>query len=495
MNNVEKEIEEKSIYQDETVNSQNNNFIRKFLLDLISEFNFKENFYFSHEKLDKENKKVELDTTFPNNQNIIDLTLIKGKYKMNIIKNKVQNGGGLCGFHCLFNSINFLNYIKSREKGDIFKMNYYLQKMNSNPQFWIFYKQTLKYLLNSNLIGESDKALLKQAGPLERYQFKLLLKNVPYVIRKVSDDENNTIKYFSFFFAFNFIQMDRADVMDLQKSLEFFRDYKGEKNLVYLILMGITNHWSVMILESKKGEITFNYIDSTNLYDVFKLKTKENVIDYLNYLCSHVTDMNNLYLKDGEEIEKYAEEKLTEVSKYRKAPTGWLKKCFFQWISDINIAVKILFKIIYEGYSLYDNIIESFLIRFTHTFEEYNNLLLSNRKTIEDFLNKECVNLDSENRKKEIISDKRNKLKIWLENEYHPRVIQSDFLRELETFKNEESVKKTLIFSKFENLVYYCKKIQNFVLEDIGEDFNTKDLFTRFYDILDKLIDKFNINL
>jgi hypothetical protein len=151
--------------------------------------------------------------------------------------------------------------------------------------------------------------------------------------------------------------------------------------------------------------------------------------------------------------------------------------------------------IIYEGYSLYDNIIESFLIRFTHTFEEYNNLLLSNRKTIEDFLNKECVNLDSENRKKEIISDKRNKLKIWLENEYHPRVIQSDFLRELETFKNEESVKKTLIFSKFENLVYYCKKIQNFVLEDIGEDFNTKDLFTRFYDILDKLIDKFNINL
>jgi hypothetical protein len=349
--------------------------------------------------------------------------------------------------------------------------------------------------LNSNLIGESDKALLKQAGPLERYQFKLLLKNVPYVIRKVSDDENNTIKYFSFFFAFNFIQMDRADVMDLQKSLEFFRDYKGEKNLVYLILMGITNHWSVMILENKKGEITFNYIDSTNLYDVFKLKTKENVIDYLNYLCSHVTDMNNLYLKDGEEIEKYAEEKLTEVSKYRKAPTGWLKKCFFQWISDINIAVKILFKIIYEGYSLYDNIIESFLIRFTHTFEECNNLLLSNTKTIEDFFNKECVNLDSENRKKEIIIDKRNKLKIWLENEYHPRVIQSDFIRELETFKNEESVKKTLIFSKFENLVYYCKKIQNFVLEDIGEDFNTKDLFTRFYDILDKLIDKFNINL
>jgi hypothetical protein len=498
MNSETKHIKEKTNEPIDNLHIANKDFIGKFLLDLILEFNFKENFQYNCYKSNIKNQSVEIDKKFsnPDHQNIIDTTIIKNMYIMNTVKNKIQNGGGLCGFHCIFNSINYLKYIKSREKGDIFKMNYYLEKMNSSPKFWIFYNRILKYLLNSNLVGESDKNLLKQTGPLERYQFKLLLQHMPYVIKKVSDDENNTIKYFSFFFAFNFIQMDRADVLEFQKSLNYFREYNGEKNLVYLILMGITNHWSVMILENKKGNITFNYIDSTNNYDVFKLKTKENVIEYLNYLCSQVTDINSLNIKDGEEINEYVEQKLAEISKYRKPPTGWLKKCFYQWISDINISVKILFKIVHEGYSLYDTIIESFLIRFTHTFEEFNNLLLCKRETIDDFIKNELNIIDnSEIRKKEKLTNIRNNLKFWLENEYHPRIIQSDFLRQIETFNNEETTKKTLTYIKFENLVYYCKKIENLIFQNVEQDLNTNELLRRFYDILDILIIRFKIIL
>lgn len=82
--------------------------VREFLDDILDQFSKQ---YFEH------------DFTFDENT-FIQIERISGKYDLNLVKNKRQKGGALCGFHCLFNMMYFLQILKTdndKRKHELYK--------------------------------------------------------------------------------------------------------------------------------------------------------------------------------------------------------------------------------------------------------------------------------------------------------------------------------------------------------------------------------------
>ena len=180
-------------------------YIINLLQDIISEINLKENLNIN---IVEEGNKIK--------DNLINIITIRQKYSLKIIKSKIQEGGALCGFYCLFNLINFLKFLKNSEK--IEKEIYYLKKINSGSQFWRFYLNNIKFLLDSPYVYEDDKESLKKKGPLERYQFNLLIEKKTNISKKLASDESSSICIYSFFFAFDSIVSENKDeILKLQE--------------------------------------------------------------------------------------------------------------------------------------------------------------------------------------------------------------------------------------------------------------------------------------
>jgi hypothetical protein len=435
--------------------------------------------------------------TYKENVNVLEFTqyyqsiLIMDKYNLNFIKTKKQHGGALCGFHCLFNAVHFIKFIKC--SGNIQLQSYYLKKLNSSIHYWIFYKKNLGFLMKSKKVMTNDKIFLQKekGGSLERYQFQLLLNDKEDIKEKVSSDENNDIYFHTFFFAFGFVQSCRDEAQILQVALEKFRNYKGEKNLIYFILLGITNHWSLLVLENKRGQITFNYLDSTNLSEVFHLYTPDDLLDLLGNQLTWKNGESINAMKMNEEINKFAEDHLNTISQYRKVPEGFFRTCFIQWLTDINVAIKIIMKIVYENFSLYNYILESVLLRFTLKFEEYNMISLEND-------NNNICKFNFEVKQDLILVKER--LINWLKVEYHPQTIESDILNSLNKFKNVEDIKKMKIYSKLKNLFNYIEAIKDMLLiknwrTEFKEDETEREkaeLIDRFYLVMNRIIKLFS---
>lgn len=453
-------------------------YIRDYLLKWISGFSFKENFEENLNYLQSNDNKNFIPTIQKEIESFKFVQLVKDKYPLNLIKTLMQHGGALCGFHCLFNSICYIHFLKNQD--DPVKQFYYLQKMNSVQKFWKFYKHSLTFLLESENVYETDKKSLKNSGPLERYQFDLLLNKKDDIVKKIASDEKNEIKFFSYFYAFNFIQsLSKEDIIKLQESLNYFKTYRGDKKLIYVILLGITNHWSVLLLENDNEKITFNYLDSTNI-NVFMLKTVDDVNENLSFLTgnssSSITELENM----NKEIEKFADRSIAEISVYRPFSNAWFRKCYIQWMSDINITIKYFFKILFEDFTLYHVVVEGGLIRLAATFEEYVGINLSEDAFIE--------------KNEEKIFEIKEKLLLWLNVEYHPTTIHDDILNPISKFKFTEEVKKLKCYLKIFNWLNFCKKIQssihnkNWLHEEKDiEERERDELIDRFYEILNEL--------
>jgi hypothetical protein len=197
--------------------SQSENICKNIILDLIAEFCVK--------------KKYQFDG-FVDYCNIVAIKKFDD-FKINLINTCNQNGGALCGFHCLFNIIHFLDFLESDKHNDKLVS---LKKMSSPVKFWKFYNKTVKYLVNNLKMEQNAKESLLNKGPLERYQFKFLLEKCDKL------QKNTKLKFFRFFFGFGIIQgMNKSELKTLQQNLENLKANKD--NMTYVILLGITNHW------------------------------------------------------------------------------------------------------------------------------------------------------------------------------------------------------------------------------------------------------------
>ena len=138
-----------------------------------------------------------------------------------------QYEGNICGFHSLFNMLNFIKFLKTQN-------HLYIDKMNNNWKFYTFYYKTLKYILNNMQLQKSAIKSLIKNGPLERYQFKFLISNNKKILSVLNNDENYDISILQFFYGFNRFNGTINEAINFQNGINnFLNNNKKKKNINY----------------------------------------------------------------------------------------------------------------------------------------------------------------------------------------------------------------------------------------------------------------------
>jgi hypothetical protein len=295
--------------------------------------------------------------------------------------------------------------------------------------------------------------VLNEGGSLERSQFQFIL-NYNKSIRNKLQNQGTVVKFYRFFFGWGLVQgITKKEIVELQESLKMIKTYRGDRDIVNIILLGITSHWSVLFIHKKAdtNEIQITYLDSLNI-NIFNLKSKDEVINFAN--------------QRFEEKEKLFKKKLSE----------WSKKLFIQWVEDTNFTIRLFNRILFDddNYSLYDFILNKTIHRITQTFSYYYKI---------DGGEQESNNINSYN-------EMKSNLLLWIKNEYHPKVLYEDLNQSIEIFNCKRLISNLENYQKFKCWVYCCQKIKYIFQNNsnCNKDPDEHKLFERFFNCIDELV-------
>ena len=254
-----------------------------------------------------------------------------------------QSEGNFCGFHSLFNMLNFIKFLKTKNR-------VYIDKMNNNWKFYKFYFKTLNYILNNMQLQKSAIKSLITRGPLERYQFKFLISNNKKIISKLSSDENYDISILQFFYGFNRFNGTINEAINFQNGINNFLNNNNKKKILVIIL-GIVNHWNLLVIERNIDNINkYYFLDSRNYFTIFN-------IDYENIESESMKEIINYYMENCK-------------IRNNRNPSSWSINCFKVWIKDMNKSLEIIFDILNQKMNLFDMIINENVDIFVNSFEE-----------------------------------------------------------------------------------------------------------------------------
>ena len=344
----------------------------------------------------------------------------------------LQKGGNICGFHALFNLIKFISY---KQTNNIT----FLDEMKSPWHFWKCYVYTMKELLSSLHIERSGINSLLNGGPLERYQFNYLLTHHPYFSNIVKH-----VSYVKFFYGFSRINgMSFQDIIEFQNKVNAFTSH-ANTNQYCVVLMGITNHWTILIVEKTANENEYNYyhLDSRNVPNVFGMKDKERFI-------SESIKRSELYCGSK--------------------PVDWWVYCLPIWVDDLNMSMNILGKVFANKVTLYDVYIEQCLKEMICLYEEFVGCELKNVGDWE--MNEELIQTTKE----------------WLEKKYHPVIFTESIVNNVAAFKekvNKNNVEGWREFRKWLQIVERCYESFGLKKENKGKEEN---LFRRYYEEIQRI--------
>ena len=337
-----------------------------------------------------------------------------------------QNIGSLCGFHSLFNIYYFLQYLFLTESGTSkTNYNYYLYNLKNAWSFWSFYKESINYLLsNLPLENKARESLLKN-GPLERYQFVYLLKEFPKIRELFNDlDDKYIIDFTKFLYGFGIFNGTIDEAIDFQSKMDnFMKDESKDKEKVLIILLGIVNHWNILILHKNiENKINIYFLDSRNspeIFDSFEFFENENKEENKAKI-----DVNkDIYIKK-------------EIDKKNKKVTNWYITCLKEWYDSMNQSILIIFKILKKELDLLHYIFDKKIVLLINSFIAKTNIDLNNLKN--------DINIDNY----------YNKIIEWIKEEYHPASFRDNILNDL---------KKNKIKYKSKNLINWIKIMDIFI--------------------------------
>ena len=359
-----------------------------------------------------------------------------------------QNIGSLCGFHSLFNIYYFLQYLTTEENNQ--NKSYYLYNLRNAWSFWSFYKESINYLLNNLPLEPKAKESLVKGGPLERYQFIYLLKEFPKIkslFNNISD--NYTISFTKFLYGFGIFNGTMDEAMDFQEKFNIFMDVKNNnKEKILIVLLGIVNHWNILILhKNKENEMSIYFLDSRNYPEIF---------EPFELFDGGFNEDNNT------EIKNMKDNFITrEINKKNKKKSDWCITCLKDWYNSMNISMIIIFKLLSKKLNLLNYIIENKI-----------KLLLNS------FIDK--TNIDLKNVKNDVNENDKNKIWKWIKEDYHPAYFNDNILidfkktkiqyketsfinwiKTMELFLNKEKENKTINGDKKDIVVRYITNIDD----------------------------------
>jgi len=286
---------------------------------------------------------------------------------------------------------------------------------------------------------------LLNKGSLERFQLQFILENHKKIKSIIQSDSNYEINIFNLFYAFNIVQYsNNKEIINLQKEFDRIKKENPKKNIIYFVVLGVTNHWSLMVLEKKKSSkiIEVTYLDSLNL--------------------------NIFNLKNDREIDNFVEKRDELRKKYGKGYSPFQKKMFRQWIVDINQIVNIVYQIIYEDFSLYDLIVSNKINHVLTSYEDHININLRE------------VQLDKGGIEK--MKNNISKIAQWLKNEFPPKILVEDVTYMLQNFNFIPNLKNMYYFTQFQKFISLNISIIDLTARssDKGISSEEKNLLGRF---------------
>ena len=258
-----------------------------------------------------------------------------------------QNIGYLCGFHSLFNIYYFLQYLTSKE---INQKKLALFNLKNAWNFWSFYKESINFLLTNLKLELYAEKSLKNEGPLERYQFVYLLNEFPKMKILFNNLKiNYDISFTKFLFGFGIFNGTIEEGIDFQNKIDKFIDNSDQnKEKILIILLGIVNHWNILILHKNlQQKIDIYLLDSRNSPEMF------NSIELYN---------DNNEKENQEKIEQMKEEYINKILNDKlknKKITEWYITCWKEWYDSMNKSIILIFKILYKKINLLNYIIEN----------------------------------------------------------------------------------------------------------------------------------------
>ena len=370
-----------------------------------------------------------------------------------------QNIGYLCGFHSLFNIYYFLQYLTSKEQN---KKNIALFNLKNAWCFWSFYKESINFLISNLQLESYAIDSLKNEGPLERYQFTYLLGEFPKIKRLFNElKENFDISFTKFLFGFGIFNGTIEEGIDFQKKINKFLEIdKNNKSKILIILLGIVNHWNVLILhKNSQNKIDIYLLDSRNTPEMF------NSIDLYD-------DLNN---NDNtkEQIDKikalYINNLLNNKLK-NKTVTKWYITCWKDWYDSMNKSLLLIFKILLKKKNLLDYIIENKINLLINNF--FSKISIDSNNFGNDT---ELNNFDDIN-KEEIIK--------WIKEDYHPAVFNEEILNDI------KKINYIIKEKKFIQWIFFMKKKLKEMIDDNNLNETEISMILRYIKYLSE-IDKY----
>ena len=330
-----------------------------------------------------------------NNESDITKLLLSGESCIiHFYKVVFQYSINLCGFHALYSILNYIQYRKAKtDKESIF----FLQEIFNRSHFWSFHKSSVDFLINKMNLEIPSKKQLVNLGPLERNQFKYLVQNVKEYKSIMSTTNNIYIDLTFAFYGFGIFQgMSKHEVLHLQNQITSFVKANHKLNILVIVL-GITNHWSVLILEKEKNSfnVDFKYFDSKQIEEIF------------------------LLYKDEKKIEEFILERDRQKQNYGHKPIDkWGFTVAKQWFEDINKIMHIIFNAVYNHISICSVIIEEQIRNVISSFESCFSVHVKG-VGIEKIDVRKIIKINEET----VLS-----LLSWLSGHYHPKTIWSDIV-------------------------------------------------------------------
>lgn len=370
-----------------------------------------------------------------------------------------QNRGSLCGFHSLFNIYYFLQYLTTEERN---KKNLALFNLKNAWSFWSFYKESINYLLTNLKLASSDENSLRKEGPLERYQFIYLLNNYPkmtnlFDLLKINYD----ILITKFLYGFGIFNGTVEEGIDFQKKVDsFLEDNNSNKGKILIILLGIVNHWNVLIFHKNvNNEMSIYLLDSRNSPEIFES------ID----LYDNINNSSDNKIK----LEKIKEQYINNILNKKignKKETDWFITCRKEWYDSMNKSLILIFKVFLKKLNLYNYIIDNKISSLINSFLSKTNIDLIDIKLND----KNNININNG----EILK--------WIKEEYHPAVFNDELLLDIK--KVNYIIKDMKFISWTKGMILYLNGLKdNKTLNEID-----KEIVLRYLNHLGELEKYFN---
>ena len=366
-----------------------------------------------------------------------------------------QNIGYLCGFHSLFNIYYFLQYLAPKEET---QKNKALFNLKNAWSFWSFYKESLNFLLSNLKLEESSINSLKNEGPLERYQFVYLLEEFPKM--KILFNElkaNYDISFTKFLYGFGIFNGTFEESIDFQRKIDDFLNNKAEKEKILIILLGIVNHWNILILyRNAQNEISIYLLDSRNSPELF------NSIDLYDDINNNKE--NEIKMENIKEI--YMKNILAKKLK-NKNITQWYITCWKDWYDSMNKSIIIIFKILSKKLNLINYIIDNKINHLINSFISKTNV--------------DLINFQLDNKFQQDPDKNKDKILKWIKEDYHPAVFNDELLHDIKKANFVITEKKFIFWNKFMK-AYLNKQKDNNELDE-----NDKNIVMRYLNYINEV--------